>query len=149
MAVGEPNFIKLKRIYAAPRARVFAAWTERAQIEKWFAPRGFTIEEYAGAASPGVAWRAAMRSRQGGDYRSSGVCKEIIEPEKIVYTHSWEDENDARSPETTVTVEFSEFHGMTVLVFHQALFPTAESRDSHEEGWCTCLERLAEHLGEQ
>lgn len=149
MAVGEPYYIKLTRIYDAPRARVFAAWTDRAQLKAWFAPRGFTIEEYSGDAKPGAAWRASMRSRQGGDYRSSGVCKEICAPEKIVYTHSWEDENDARSPETTVAVEFSEFHGKTILVFRQEVFPSAESRDSHEEGWCTCLERLAEHLGEQ
>ena len=149
MAVGEPYFIKLTRIYDAPRGRVFSAWTDRTRLVRWFAPRGFSVEEYSGGAAPGEAWRASMRSRRGGDYRSGGVCVEIKEPERIVYTHSWEDENDVRSPETTVSVGFSEFHGKTVLVFRQEGFPSAESRDVHEEGWCTCLERLAEHLDEQ
>ncbi|MGI9306790.1 MAG: SRPBCC family protein [Gammaproteobacteria bacterium] len=149
MTIGEPHFIKLVRIYDAPCERVFAAWTDKERLRRWFAPRGFTIEEYSGEGRPGAAWRVCFRSRQGGEYRSSGVCKEIAAPERVVYTHSWEDENDARSPETTVTVRFSELAGRTLLEFHQAVFPDAESRDRHEEGWCTCLERLAEHLDEK
>lgn len=146
--IGKPHYIKLVRVLFAPPARVFCAWTDPAQLRLWFSPRGFEIEEYVGNVRPGDAWRIRMRSPQGTEYLSGGTCRELVAPAKLIYTHSWDDENEVRSPETTVSVEFAEFHGNTLLTFHQEVFPSAESRDSHEAGWCTCLEKLAEVLQE-
>lgn len=146
MTVGTPNFIKLVRIYDAPREQVFAAWTDSAQVARWCAPRGFHVTDQAVGGEPGKGWRLAMQKTGGGEYRSSGVYKEAVKPERLVYTHSWEDENDERSPETTVHIEFEDRGGQTLLTFRQDGFPSEESRDGHEEGWCTCLEKLAEHL---
>ncbi len=148
MTVGEPFFIKLKRVFAAPREEVFAALTDKNRLQEWCAPRGFVVEECVVARAPGDSWRLHIRSPKSNDYRSGGVCKESVPPSRLVYTHSWEDENEERSPETTVTITLDERDGGTFLTFHQAVFPSAETRDGHEEGWCTSLEKLAEHLGE-
>lgn len=148
MTVGEPYYIRLTRVFAASREEVFAALTDEARLREWCAPRGFAMEEYIWTQTPGDAWRRWLRSPKGNDYRSSGIYKESEVPSRLVYTHSWEDENDERSPETTVTITLEEWADKTLLVFHQGVFPSAESRDGHEEGWCTTLEKLAEHLGE-
>ena len=148
MTVGEPYCIKLTRVFAASREEVFAALSEESRLRQWCSPRGFEVEECVAAREPGKAWRMHMLSPKGNDYRSGGVCKEASAPSRIVYTHSWEDENDVRSPETTVEISLEEWAGRTLLTFRQGVFPSAESRDGHEEGWCTSLEKLAEHLGE-
>ncbi|MGI9296415.1 MAG: SRPBCC family protein [Gammaproteobacteria bacterium] len=149
MTVGEPHYIKLTRVFSAPREEVFSALADESHLRRWCAPRGFAVEECVAAKAPGDAWRLHMRSPKGNDYRSGGVCAEIAAPARLVYTHSWEDENDVRSPETTVTITLEEWAGKTLLTFHQGVFPSVESRDGHEEGWCTSLEKLAEHLGEK
>ena len=149
MTVGEPYFVKLTRVFSAAREEVFAALSDEKRLRQWCAPRGFSVEECVCAKAPGDSWRLHMRSPKGNDYRSGGVCKESVPPSRLVYTHSWEDENDVRSPETAVTIALEEWAGKTILTFHQTGFPSAESRDGHEEGWCTSLEKLAEHLGEK
>ncbi|MGU9952300.1 MAG: SRPBCC family protein [Gammaproteobacteria bacterium WSBS_2016_MAG_OTU1] len=146
MTIGEPYYIKLTRLYDASPAVVFSAWTDIAQLQQWFAPRSFTLEEYSGDIQVDGAWLARMISPQGADYSPGGTYREIVAPERLVFTQSWDDENGVRSPNTVVTVTLSEFGGKTLLVFYQEGFSTADSRNGHESGWCTCLERLQEHL---
>ncbi len=44
--------------------------------------------------------------------------------------------------ETLVTVEFNDLDGSTEVVLTHELFPNAEAKSSHEEGWTSCLNRL-------
>ena len=53
----------LTRIFAAPRALVFAAWTEPGHLTQWSAPRGFTIPVNQGVLKPGGKWRAKSHGR--------------------------------------------------------------------------------------
>lgn len=77
-----------------------------------------------------------------------GVYREIVEPERLVFTHAWEDKDGKPKHETLVTITFAEHDGKTKLTFHQAIFESIESRDSHGEGWSESLDRLEEYLAE-
>ena len=67
------------------------------------------------------------------------------EPDKLVYTWSWE---DGSVTGTLVTVEFRDLGSATELVLTHERFPTTEWRDKHGEGWTGCLGRLEGHLAE-
>ena len=56
---------------------------------------------------PGGAFRFCMRSPQGTDYWKRGVYREIVEPERLVFTFAWEDAQGALGHETLVTVTFA------------------------------------------
>ncbi len=138
--------LTITRVFDAPRSLVFRMWTEQEHIVKWCAPRGFTIPHNKADVRPGGAWRACMRSPEGKDYWLQGVYREIVEPERLVFTHVWEDEDGKPGHETLVTVTFAEQDGKTKLTFHQAVFESVEQRDSHLEGWSESLDRLEEYL---
>jgi uncharacterized protein YndB with AHSA1/START domain len=87
-----------------------------------------------------------MRSPDGDDLWLGGVYREIVFPERLVFTHAWDDASGRRGQETVVTVTFSDEGGGTKMVFRQEGFTSAGERDGHAGGWTECFERLADHL---
>ena len=73
----------------------------------------------------------------------SGVYREIVEPEKIVFTFAWDDE-----PETLITVTIRPEGNGSKLTFRHEPFATKEARDSHEGGWGECLDKLVAEMAE-
>lgn len=136
----------ITRVFDAPRNVVFQAWTKKEHLDRWCAPRGFTILDSEGELRPGGRWRCCMRSPDGVEYRISGIYREVVEDELLVFTHAWENEAGKRGHETLVTVRFADHGGKTRLTLHQAIFESVESRDAHGGGWSECLDILSEYL---
>ncbi len=136
----------ITRILDAPRSLVFQAWTEPEHLVHWSAPRGFTVTHCEGDLRPGGAWRCCMRSPDGANLWLGGMYREILAPERLVFTHAWDDEDGKPGHQTVVTVTLAEQGGTTKLTLRQAFFALVESRDGHQGGWNECLDRLAEHL---
>jgi uncharacterized protein YndB with AHSA1/START domain len=139
--------LTIRRTFNAPRALVFRAWTEPQMLAQWSCPRGFTFTENSGDLRVGGTFSARMRSPEGSEHRLRGVYREIVPPERLVFTHCWVDEQGTPGAETLVTVTLSEHDGRTEMRFHQGLFASVAARDGHEQGWSSCFERLAELLG--
>jgi uncharacterized protein YndB with AHSA1/START domain len=135
----------ITRVFDAPRSLVFEAWTAKEHLDQWCAPRGFTIPWSEGELRPGGSWRSCMRAPDGTEYRLRGTYREIVQNERLVFTHTWEEDDGTLGPETIVTVRFADEDGKTRLTFEQGPFKSVESRDAHRGGWTECLERLAEH----
>ena len=140
--------IVIARLFEAPRERVFKAWTEREQVEKWWGPTGFSLTIDEMDVRPGGTWRFTMHGPDGIDYPNTIVYEEIAPPERLVYTHgSPEDEH----PQFRTTVTFDEFMGMTALTM-RGVFASAEERDvtvekyNAIEGGNQTLDRLGELL---
>jgi uncharacterized protein YndB with AHSA1/START domain len=134
------------RTFDAPRALVWRAWTEPERMARWMSPAGFTIPFNEGELRPGGAWRAQMRSPEGEILHLAGVYREIVPPERLVFTHAWTDEDGTPGPETLVTVTLAEQGGKTVMTFRQTGFSSAASRDGHGGGWTECFDKLGELL---
>jgi len=83
-----------------------------------------------------------MRSPEGTEHRLRGVYREIVPPERLVFTHLWVDERGNPGPETLVTVTLAEHHGRTEMMFHQGIFASVAALEGHEQGWQSCFERL-------
>jgi len=136
----------ITRVIDAPRALVFKAWTQPEQVARWWGPKGFTTISCAMDIRPGGAYRICMRSPGGVDYWKQGAYREIVPPERIVFTFAWEDADGKPGHELLTTVTLAEQDGKTKLTLHQVGFATAERRDDHRGGWTSCLERFAEYI---
>jgi uncharacterized protein YndB with AHSA1/START domain len=150
----------LTRIIGATRARLFDAWTDPRQLAQWWGPRGFTCPVCTVDLRPGGAYRIVMRSADGADYPLKGVYREIVRPEKLVFTDNWEEHPDdfyesLRNSgavmsvfEALNTVTFEEYKGKTKLTI-RTRFESPAVRDAFvnmgmTDGWTQSLEKLEE-----
>jgi uncharacterized protein YndB with AHSA1/START domain len=137
----------MTRTFDAPRALVFEAWTERQHLERWQgAPQGFTVTTEQADIRPGGAFRICMRSPEGVDHWLQGVYRDVVAPERLVFTHTWLDAEGKPGTETLVTITFAERGRKTELTLRQSGFKSEESRAGHEQGWASTFDRLAEYL---
>jgi uncharacterized protein YndB with AHSA1/START domain len=136
----------ITRIFDAPRALVFKAWTEPDRAARWWGPQGFVTVYCNMDVRPGGAFRVCMRSPEGTEHWKQGVYREVVEPERLVFTFAWEDAEGKPGHETVVTVTFAEHGTKTKLTLHQGVFETVMARDAHQSGWTSTLECLADYL---
>ncbi|MCF4121437.1 SRPBCC domain-containing protein [Antribacter sp. KLBMP9083] len=75
----------LTRVLPAPRAAVYAAWTEPERL-RWFAgvERGVDFEPSVNLRVGG-AWRVHLYQPDGVDYFTGGVYREIVPGERLVF----------------------------------------------------------------
>lgn len=146
MIATEERVLVITRVFDAPRRLVFKAWTEPEHAARWWGPQGFTTLSCEMDVRPGGIWRRCMRSPEGTLCIKRGVYREVVPPERLVFTYADEDADGGLGHETLVTVTFAEQGEKTKLTLHQAVFDTVAARDAHEGGWTSCLERFAEYL---
>ncbi|WP_309083271.1 SRPBCC domain-containing protein [Chelativorans sp.] len=136
----------ITRVFDAPPALVFDAWTKPEHLSRWCCPTGFTLPYSEGDIRPGGWFKTCMRSPQGEDHWLSGTYREVTPPERLVFTHAWHDGAGQPGDETVVTVTLKGEGGRTRLTLHQAFFASKGSRDGHEAGWQETLDNLAAYL---
>ena len=145
MNIGDTE-LKLVRIFGAHPNTLFDAWTDPKAMKKWFAPRNMEVGEMALEAKVGGKFRVCMVNSKKEEYCASGEIKKLEAPFLLALSFAWENNDGENGNETGISVSLEEFHGMTIMNFEQKGFASVESRDSHEEGWCTCFEKLAEFI---
>ena len=79
--------LTIRRTFAAPRALVWQAWTDPRQLAKWWGPHGFTNPVCEIDLRPGGAIHIVMRAPDGTDYPMRGEFREIVPPERLVFTN--------------------------------------------------------------
>src|SRR3712207_2230102 len=100
--------LTITRVFNAPRSLVFKVWTQPEHFSRWLGPKDFTTIGCQMNVQVGGMYRACIRSPEGNDHWMQGVYREITEPERLVFTFAWEDENNQPKHETLVTVTFEE-----------------------------------------
>ena len=142
----EAGELVITRDFDAPRALVFAAWTDPDHARHWWGPKDYPATHLEMDVRPGGKWRNRLTSTETGrDLWHGGVFREVVPPERLVFTFAWEEDGE-RGLETVVTVTFAERGGRTRMTFRQAPFRSAGERDGHAGGWTSCFDRLTEHL---
>jgi len=142
--------IVLSRVIAAPRERVFQAWSDPKQITQWFGPDGFKVESLECDIRAGGRWRFVYTGPDGTRYESRMVFLRVEAPRLIEIEYGSDKDNDPARFHLTVTFD-TQSDGKTVLTMRQ-LHPTKEQRDATigfgavEFGYQT-LGKLARHLG--
>ena len=142
---GERGLV-ITRVFDAPRSLVFKAWTDPQHLMRWWGPHGFKTESCEMDLRRGGAWRICMRGPDGHVDRQQGVFREIVEPERLVFTYAFEDAAGKPGHQTIVTVTFTDLGQKTELTVHQAVFESVAVRDDHVRGWGEALDHLAEYV---
>ena len=81
------NEIVSTRLFDVPRARVFTAFADPAQLTRWFGPDGFTSTFTTFDFKPGGEWTFTFHGPNGTDYPNHCKFAEIVGNERIVYDH--------------------------------------------------------------
>lgn len=140
--------IVLTRVFDAPRELVFRAYTDPDHLPHWWGPNGFTNTVHEMDVRPGGMWRFTMHGPDGTDYPNRIVYEEVVRPERLVFAHGADRDDDRGRFHVTVT--FDDEGGRT-RVTQRMLFATAAQRDATvkfgavELGHQT-LDRLAAYL---
>jgi len=136
----------ITRVFDARRELVWKAWTEPERVLQWLGPKEFTAIEFEMDRRPGGAWHSRMRSPEGTEHSNRGVVREVVEPERLVFTFAWDDEDGKPGREMLITITFAENGDRTEMTFHQTVFESVEDRDGHQGGWSESFDKLAAYL---
>ena len=140
--------IVMTRVFDAPRDLVFEAHSSCEHLSHWWGPRKYEIVSCDVDFRPGGAWRIAHRTPDGSEEHGfRGEYREIVPPERIVWTFEYEGWPGQVSVET-LTLE--ERDGKTTLT-STSVHDSVEARDAMlesgmEEGAAETMERLDEYL---
>lgn len=147
--------LAIERLVAAPRDRVFAAWTRPEILARWWAPKGCATPFCRTDPRPGGVFHYGIHTPEGRVCWGKGVYLEIVENERIVYADYFSDEAgnvvepvdigvDADWPtETIVAVTFADRDGATAVTVHQTLCESVARRSGALATWTEMLDRLA------
>lgn len=141
--------IVLSRVFDAPRASVFRAYTDPDSMPHWWGPKRFATIVDRMEVRPGGIWRLINRDVNGTEYAFHGVYHEVRSPERLVSTFEFEGTPGRVSLETAM---FEERDGKTLLT-SRSVFPSVADRDEMlkegmEEGAAETMDRLAELLAQ-
>jgi uncharacterized protein YndB with AHSA1/START domain len=114
--------IVLSREFDAPRELVFRAYTEPRHANAWWGPDGFTNTLQEMDVRPGGRWRFIMHGPDGTDYPNRITYREVTAPERLVFDHGEDVDDDPGAFHVTIT--FDDLSGRT-RVTQRMLFATA------------------------
>ena len=146
MAEAEKLSLEIKRFIRASRDRVYAAWTDPAQLKKWFGPEKVETRSLIADVRVGGQFRWDLTNPEGKDMTISGVYRQVLPGKKIVFTWRLEEDEDWKNHSSIVTVEFfGREDGTEIHLTHEKL-PNEASRDDHTQGWNSVLGKVEKFL---
>jgi len=134
--------LTLRRIYNVPPDRVFRAWTDPAELERWNSPHdGWTLKVLELDLRVGGHYRAAFGPPGEEPYIENDEYLEITRPKRLVFTETISRAGKVLQ-QTVCTVELIDLGGRTDVV----VTDHGVGAEVHRGGWTNALDHLAELL---
>ena len=127
--------VTITRIFDAPRAAIWHAWTDPDEAAAWWHPEGVVTprDSVELDVRPGGSYRYTMIDPKGGKYPTGGVYHEVVEPERLVFG--------------AATVTFTDLgDGRSEMVFHTTVDMPDDVLRTATGGLSTAFDRLTHHL---
>jgi uncharacterized protein YndB with AHSA1/START domain len=106
-------------------------------------PEGMRTTLCEADARVGGRYRFVMRGADGEDHDVSGVYREVVLNEKLVFSWAW---RSTPERESLVTVLIKpDGDGSLLTLTHEQFFDEA-ARDRHNVGWTGCIDKLERYL---
>jgi uncharacterized protein YndB with AHSA1/START domain len=138
----KPSLTLKRRLKASPD-KVFAAWTEPEKLLKWFGPDAGPVKEAKVDPCVGGRYAVTFYTEDGEQHHVSGLYREVVPNEKLVFTWAW---RTMPERESLVTVLIKpDGSGSLLTLIHEQFFDEA-ARDRHAQGWRGCLDKLERYL---
>ena len=131
--------LTIKRRLKAPPAKVFAAWTDPEKMKRWVAPGDAITVRAESDARVGGRYRWVMKAQSGEEHDVSGIYREVIANEKLVFTWAWKSTPERQSQVTVLLKPDGD--GTMLTLIHEHFFD-ADARDRHQRGWNGSLDKL-------
>lgn len=148
-ALGKPlaeREVTITRVFDAPPAVVFKAWTDAKELAQWWGPKDFTNPVCEFDARIGGAIRIHMRAPDGSIYPMKGEVREIVPPTRLAFTNIAVDEAGRHIIEGFTTVTFADEGGKTKMTLHTRGAAVAEIAVAYlqgmEMGWTMSIDKL-------
>jgi uncharacterized protein YndB with AHSA1/START domain len=135
----------MRRVFDAPRARVWQEWTEPERFTDWFGgpEAAVPLETVSMDVRPGGTWHATMFVADRGMINWQGEYLEVVEPERLVLTFS----DGTDKAYELVTVILNDLgSGRTEMLFEQRGHMRPAEYDHAEAGWAIFFDRMAARL---
>jgi uncharacterized protein YndB with AHSA1/START domain len=136
--------IEIVRRFAAPRARVFDAWTKADQIAAWWDPRRQPLAACDVDLRPGGGFRFLPQGSAAHPF--VGQYREIVPPARLVFATP----GPSPGSETVGTLVFEEHDGQTTLTITMSCATPADRdallRARVDAGTVQTLDNLEAHL---
>jgi uncharacterized protein YndB with AHSA1/START domain len=134
------------RVFDAPRERVWKEWTEPERFADWFGGTEWQVPMATVSmdVKPGGLWRLTFADTGRREIHWNGEYREVVEPERLVFTICDEPGSDAYELITVVLTDLGD--GRTEMLFQQRGEMRPEHYKPAEEGWSTFFDRIAERL---
>jgi uncharacterized protein YndB with AHSA1/START domain len=139
----KPSLTLKRRLNAAPE-KVYAAWTQPAQIAQWFGPDAGGVQRAETDLRTGGRFTIVFNTEDGEEHQVNGVYREVVRNQKLVFTWAWRSTPERESL-VTVLIEPDGAGSMLTLI-HEQFFDEA-ARDRHRHGWTGSLDKLERYLG--
>ena len=144
---GEGSIV-ITRVIHASRELVWRAWTDPKMMAQWFGPRGFTASVPELDVRVGGALRIVMHGPDGNDYPMKGVFREVVAPERLVFSNFAVDNDGNHLLEGETVVTLTEAGGKTSLTVTShmvGLVPIApQMLAGMEAGWTQSIDKMEE-----
>lgn len=135
--------LAIKRRFNAPPEKVFSAWTDPEKVKRWMGPGEVKTLRVESDLRTGGHYRWLMQSPDGEQHDVSGVYREVIPNEKLVFTWAWKTMPER---ESLVTVTFRKDGSGTIMTLTHEQFFDEDARDRHQHGWNGAMEKLDRYL---
>ena len=147
-ALANEATVTITRVIDAPRALVWAAWTDPKQMAQWWGPRHFTNPVCELDVRVGGKIRIDMRAPDGTIYPMTGIFRDIHMPSRLVFMAEARDHAGKALLESLTTVTFAEEGGKTRLTVHAHAVGLAaiapQMLAGMEAGWTQSIDKLEE-----
>jgi uncharacterized protein YndB with AHSA1/START domain len=131
--------LTLKRRLEAPPGKVYEAWTDPDKIMRWWGPERAEPLRAEADTRVGGRFRVIFRTPDGEEHDVSGVYREVVPDEKLVFTWAW---RTTPERESLVTLTFKRDGDGTLLTLLHEQFFDEIARDNHGTGWTGALDKL-------
>jgi uncharacterized protein YndB with AHSA1/START domain len=139
--------IVLTRVFDAPRDLVFKVLTDPKLLPQWWGPRNLTTKVETMDVRLGGAWRYVQHDPDGNEFAFHGVYREIVAPERLVYTFEYEALPGHEILETVTLEDLAGKTKMTTRDLFQSIEDLEGMLKSGMEGGATeAFERFTEVL---
>ncbi|HEY2067287.1 MAG TPA: SRPBCC domain-containing protein [Gemmatimonadaceae bacterium] len=139
--------IVITRVFDAPRAIVFDAWTRAEHVTHWWDPSGVRLAACEIDLRPNGHFRFVNGGPGGAGHSFAGIYREIEPPGRLVFTTRV----PPSAPESVGTLVFDEHDGRTTLTM-TIVCQSKSDRDALlamrvDEGTARTLDNLDKYLG--
>jgi uncharacterized protein YndB with AHSA1/START domain len=143
--------LQLAKTIKTTRSRAFAAWTQPAELMRWFAPgpmkpQAIDVDLRIGGifrwamSGPSIQSDPSLQNPQTMNVVFSGQFLDIQTDRRLQFT--WQSEANP-ADNTLVTVSFADVDGGTEVAITQERISAPEILNRNQGGWASMLEKLA------